>query len=111
MSATFTAADVLAWARTKPADETYCYTDPGNCALCQFLRDTGRALEPRVAPPAWREGVLSKDRLPYPVALEDPLALSDTFGELVERLEKLVPPSPWLDPQTYLDADCGKVPA
>jgi hypothetical protein len=38
----FTLADVLAWARTKPADEEYRYEDSHYCAVAQFGRATGR---------------------------------------------------------------------
>src|SRR4249919_3451282 len=42
VEADFTLADVLAWARTKPADRSYNYLDPERCAVAQFGRDTGR---------------------------------------------------------------------
>jgi hypothetical protein len=50
----FTIADVLVWARTKPADEAYNYVDARDCALCQFLRETGRVASPSVN--AWDFG-------------------------------------------------------
>jgi hypothetical protein len=116
----FTIADVLAWARTKPADEKYDYSDSGNCALCQFLRETFRAASPSVRPympgetvgGGWREA--GRDRVPYPQELESalradgaydiPLDEQWAFGELVERLEALLPPvsDTWAKPDAYL---------
>lgn len=40
--ADFTLADVLAWARTKPAGEEYNFCDASNCAVAKFGRETGR---------------------------------------------------------------------
>jgi hypothetical protein len=115
MSADFTIQDVLNWARTKPADERYDYTESSNCALCQFLRDTARVASPGVLPDRWwdHEGT---NRGRVSEELNAQLRSSDeecesngigisTFGALVARLEKLcpdapVPPSEW----TRLDA-------
>jgi hypothetical protein len=100
VSPDFTVAEFLAWVRTKPADERYEYCDPGNCALCGFLRETGRAKEPRVSPylsdwdptAGWREnGEDYSARRPYPIILESELsACDDTFGALAARLEAIV---------------------
>jgi hypothetical protein len=81
----FTIADVLAWARTKPADEFYNFGKPGECALAQFGRATGRN---------YLVGVGDPHSVGTPKALVFWLALSCTFGELVERLEREVEPSP-----------------
>src|SRR4249919_1111481 len=51
----FTLADVLAWARSKPADEAYDYGDFKNCAVCRFLRDSGRCDDPAVSSNHWRD--------------------------------------------------------
>jgi NAD-dependent dihydropyrimidine dehydrogenase PreA subunit len=101
----FTIADVLAWARTKAAGKRYNYDNCFECALCQFLAETNRALRPLVELNGdWSDcdGV-SRGVAPKPLnyAVRD----SDTFGALVARLEKLcpdapVPPSEW----TRLDA-------
>jgi hypothetical protein len=89
--ADFTVADVLAWARTKPASETYDYCDNDNCALAQFLRETGRAKRARVNPLFWRDGVNSKRTHPIPHGLNDAaLEGGETFGGFVEQLEQLV---------------------
>lgn len=116
----FTIADVLAWARTKPADERYNYQDSTNCALCQFLRDTDRAERPRVS--MWADNVRGgwsedwQDRREYPKIME-PVLSGDgsfegdetlwTFGGLVSRLEALCPETPvnasnWQSIDAYL---------
>jgi hypothetical protein len=128
MSTDFTVADVLAWARTKQADEGYYYDSPFRCALCQFLRDTGRAQEPIVGPygatpeedykfSGWREfRPLAAPVRQYPREMEPALRDGGTFGGLVRELEKLCPATPvtksdWLAIDTYLNADCGQVSA
>jgi hypothetical protein len=123
MAADFTIADMLAWARTKPADEPYLYTSSGNCALCQFLRETGRAVKPQVGP--WLDNVFaghwSDDfdlERTYPAELEpalrgeDQFCLPDierwTFGALAKRLEVLcsdtaITQSNWSAIDAYLE--------
>lgn len=118
-STDFTIADVLAWARTKPADERYNYSDNTNCALCQFLRETGRAVSPTVVPyfgaddpeGGWRD-TEDGDLRQYGAALDDAVRGSSdgrrwTFGALVKRLEKLAPdtivtPNQWTRLDAYL---------
>jgi hypothetical protein len=83
-STDFTIADVLAWARTKPADESYNFISPRNCAVAQFGRATGR------------EYLIGRGDLAPFVGEGDALiaiALSSTFGELVGGLERVVEPS------------------
>jgi hypothetical protein len=79
---------VADWARTKGADEVYEYGDPLNCALCQFLRDTGMARNPSVGPDDWSDGnYLQNTR--HPIGKEMAKALSmrpHTFGALTDRL-------------------------
>jgi hypothetical protein len=83
MAADFTIADVLEWARTKPADEVYYYYDSFDCALCQFLKGTQRAERPRVKPHSvdavgfWQDDW--GDPIPYPAELEP--ALAEARGE------------------------------
>lgn len=110
-SSDFTIADVLAWARTKPADERYDYQSRYDCALCHFLRDTGRARSPVVSSylyegveGGWREeGAPDETKRPYEVALDQAVSAGIlyaechsewTFGGLVKRLEKLCPETP-----------------
>lgn len=76
----FTVAEIAAFARSKPADETYCFTDADHCAVAQFGRATGR-------------NSLVGDR----AALSCPFGIfyaagSDpfTFGAFAERLEALL---------------------
>jgi hypothetical protein len=92
-SVDFTVADVLAWARTKPADEEYDYCSNGSCAIAQFVRETGRSANPYVAGNGWGSGGYdSNGCLPnrFDDRLRDAANDSDeTFGGLVERLEGL----------------------
>jgi hypothetical protein len=95
--------DVLAWALTKPADQTYDYQAKGNCALCQFLRETGRAREPKVLAHFgdkvgfWTDAdqpTFDYSReLEFALAGPDGIHLSEshhwTFGGLVKRLQPL----------------------
>jgi hypothetical protein len=126
MAADFTIADVLEWARTKPADEVYYYYDSFDCALCQFLKGTQRADEPHVSPHRvglegfWQDNW--GEPIPYPAELEPALASqtpieddvwgAETFGALVARLETLLPtPSDtWTKANAYL-ADIEQVSA
>jgi hypothetical protein len=107
MATDFTIADVLAWARSKPADETYSYWC-NRCAIGQFLMDTGRALDPLMAELWWSEGA-EGNRNPIDAALNDAARTEfgeegRTFAQLVERLEPLVPAtlSNWLQIEAYL---------
>jgi hypothetical protein len=133
MATDFTIADVLAWARTKPADARYDYGDPNNCALCQFLSDTGRAERPTVEmwgpidwsptdefPGKWMDKATGVGTV-YPREWEPALAGDDTFsgdeeswtfGQLVERLEALLPAvsDTWTKSDSYL-SDIERVTA
>jgi len=92
------------WARTKPADERYFFQDCRKCALAQFLRETGRAQYPIVtiegvwfdrAEPAQggpAQGWVSE-------AINEAVASSLTFGELVEKLSVS---DTWTSPAAYL---------
>ncbi len=108
----FEIAEFLEWARTKPAGESYRYSDIDNCALCQFLRETGRAKQPTVGGATWRDwgptryGLSPGSAQKIPSDLMLPL-MGDTFGALVERLEKLCPETPvnasnWASIDAYL---------
>jgi hypothetical protein len=39
-----TLADLIAWLRTKPAEEEYNYANPSDCALAQFFKARGYRL-------------------------------------------------------------------
>jgi hypothetical protein len=97
----FSIQDVLAWARTKPADERYDYFQPDYCAVAKFGRETGR---PHLI------GIpgLMSSRL-VPVWLADVIMETEgrgwSYGALVARLEALVPettPSEWTRLDAYL---------
>ena len=100
MAATdFSIGDVLAWARTKPAGERYNYGDNENCALCHFLRETGRCATPFVGGYGWSVSEAEWDPGTPQFQLSNRLgnALVDggwTYGGLAKRLEKLVPETP-----------------
>lgn len=81
-TADFTIADVLAWARTKPAGETYDFTRSSVCAIAQFGRATNRD---------YLVGHLGTKIISGMPALNDALASALTFGGLVAELEKLCP--------------------
>lgn len=99
----FTIADVLAWARTKPADGRYEYLDPTNCAVAQFGRETGRP---------YLIGVSSL-LLNYPalfdVAAGNDVSYALTFGAIVARCEAALttetPKSDWLAIDAYMVAE------
>ena len=106
-SADFTIADVLAWARTKPAEERYDFTEPSTCALGQFARevrgysklsaareDYGLLVSPELRRAAQGDGNIPRN-------------VKWTFGALVTRLEALCPdqvvtPSEWTKLDAYL---------
>jgi hypothetical protein len=87
----------IAYARAKPADESYDYTDCEACAYTQFLRDTGRAEKPTVGPGHWSDRAIPvMDRPENPIdgrlggyhfrgVGSDPLQ-AGTFGGILERL-------------------------
>lgn len=110
MAATdFTIADVLAWARTKPADEQYDFCLPSSCAVAQFGRATNR--NDLVGVGDLRDLPFEFSHELWSAAVEDPM----TFGAFVMRLEKLcpetiIPKSDWLRADAYL-TDIEKLPA
>ena len=87
----FTIADVLAWARTRPADLEYGYSDSHACAVAQFGRATGRDHLVGIdalfeAYPELDRAVNPEFRSPYGTCWD----LSFTYGGLVKRLETLM---------------------
>lgn len=94
MAQDFTVAEFLAWARTKPAVDEYRYGSTTNCALCQFLRETGRGVRPVVGNNYWRADYgCAENTIPEVIALASRGNTAfcswepETFGALVERLE------------------------
>lgn len=99
----FTLFDVLAWARTKPADEAYDFVHAETCALGQFARE--------------KLGISEADAKCGLYEIRCPKALIEaangfhgsigwTFGALVTRLEALCPRSEWVRVEAY-----GRCPA
>jgi hypothetical protein len=100
--ADFTISDVLAWARTKPADERYSFLAAEYCAVAQFGRETGRE---------YLVGILSDEIEANCAGLRRAAcSLNDggwTFGGLVARLEAICPdtpatPSEWTKADAYM---------
>lgn len=90
----FTLADVLAWARTKPADETYEFFDACGCAMGQFLLAAGIARRPHVDLNRWQEGSGEDaqqhhfDERAHKAAHNNFERSGWTFGAFADRLEK-----------------------
>jgi hypothetical protein len=99
----FTIADVLVWARTKPADEAYDFYDASVCAIAQFGEATGRQRLIDLS-----DLTAGDEAAGLPLGLSDAVIGGDwTFGALVERLERLCPEtrviaSNWLTIDAYL---------
>jgi len=78
---------ILDWARSKPADERYSYLDRCDCAIGQFLKETGRAHKPLVLGDTWQErdggAVHSFDARVDAAANDD----DETMGGFAKRLE------------------------
>jgi hypothetical protein len=95
-SVDFTIADVLAWARTKPADQSYSFYDASSCAVAQFGRATGR--ECLVGMPG--KTMAQK----HPALLQAAIGLPWNFGAFAARLETLCPNAIVSDTWTKADA-------
>jgi hypothetical protein len=99
----FTIADVLAWARTKPADERYDFTDCNGCAVARFGRETGRE---------YLIGLSANQMIAISADLEQAVnpgarflhCMDLTYGALVIRLEALCPviSDTWAKADAYL---------
>jgi len=97
MTPSFSLIQFRDWARTKPADERYTYSNRLGCALCLFLKDTGRAVTPEVHVDGWwidldgpAEGHAGK-------VINDAVESCETFGELADKLSDT-----WTSPAAYL---------
>ena len=81
----------LAYFRSKPADEEYNFSSTTNCAMCQFLRDTGYPVA-GAGGDYWRDTNHEKHDLPSSLTSWDrggSGVLSSepwTFGALADRL-------------------------
>lgn len=91
----FTIADVLAWARTKPADEPYKFSSPKDCALGQYAREERGFSDVEAACEYYRPH-LSGDLIDAALGRYGrwPDFSRQTFGQLVKRLETLCPTAP-----------------
>jgi hypothetical protein len=87
MAADFTIADVLAWARTKPAGKRYDFRDVDRCAAAQFGIETNRP-ELVGVPSTKLARICSGLEL---AAVGNGSPESWTFGAFAGRLEKLCP--------------------
>lgn len=93
----FTISDVLAWARTKPADELFRYSDIDNCACAQFVRSVGAPLHGELRSRLERKlGMLILDC--------EYIDGGRRFGEFAERIEALLPAEPLTDTWTKANA-------
>jgi hypothetical protein len=105
MATDFTIADVLAWARTKPADEAYPFISAHGCALGQYAREMRGFSSTEAVCERYRP-LVSNDL--FDAALGAyyrwPKCTGKTFGELVARLETLLPAEPVSDTWTRADA-------
>lgn len=82
---TFTIADVLAWARTKPADEAYPYNDIHGCAFFQFLKERGISVSSAGGGGYWMDENYDEQQadIPFEALADEP----HTFGDLADRLD------------------------
>jgi hypothetical protein len=87
----FSLPALIAWMKTKPADEVYCYEDNGDCLIGQYLQYIG-IKEVRIGGSYWRDNAL------YPTDVRHPLpdgwnniAVTQprTFGAALQRAEML----------------------
>lgn len=78
---------ILEWARSKPAGERYDYCSNGNCAIAQFLRETGRAKQPMVGFNDWCEGLWGVEHFFDRRIAEAAERRPETFGAFAARLE------------------------
>lgn len=82
----FTPAEILAWARTKPADEWYDYGDIQGCAVYQFVKERGLPIDCAGGFGHWfdTEGEMHGGGIPAGVLCNSP----NTFGALADRLKQ-----------------------
>lgn len=85
---------LLLFARSKPAEESYNFIQPGSCAIAQFLRDTGAAAEPNVGVATWSDDAI-EDAPNHDIdprisnwSQTSPVGVQPwTWGALAQRLE------------------------
>jgi hypothetical protein len=97
----FSLSEILAWARMKPADEAYRYTSSRDCAVCQFLRETGRCRTPSISSNRWYDYEAAKyephyfdDRIDtaanWASVNNEKYNGTATFAEFADELEKVL---------------------
>lgn len=96
----FTNEEYLAWAKSKPQDETFDGINNYVCAVAQFLLATGRAQVPYVLSEEWYDEALPVKRgkkpvmhrfvSPHPFRASANLHPNNTFRHVVVRLELLM---------------------
>lgn len=82
---------LVAWVRTKDADEAYDYRDPWGCPFFLFLKEAGYPVV-SVDPDVWED--VDGHEHDLPDGLDEALSPADidalhTFGALLTRLEAL----------------------
>ena len=86
----FTLPALVAWLRTKPGNETYCYMSNGKCLIGQYLKERCGISEPSVGGENWRKSG-SLDRYPLPVGWNAIAMYSPwTFSAALARAERLM---------------------
>lgn len=83
----FTLAELLVWARSKPADETYDYVNANNCAVAQFGRESGHPELLNLSPEELERKHVCLDRIARGNYCTH-RSLRWTFGAFVARLEE-----------------------
>ena len=93
----FTLQGLHDWLETQDPSTEYDYTDPQDCLLCRFLRDTGNAREPWVDPMMWSDSLTEHTRsfsryLPSHVnEVSNGVLRSDwTYGAALARAKELL---------------------
>lgn len=77
-----------AWVRSKPSSERYVYSDCGNCAFGQFLKEAHGYAAPLVGGSRWSPSAASFEYHEIPEPVADALEHCDrTFGGLLRELE------------------------
>lgn len=73
---------VIAWLETKDPNESYCFIDPQNCAIAQYLRVIGYRQHNSLL--TWHiDSILKKKGVGVC------FAKSNTFGEVLQKLKPL----------------------
>ena len=89
MNPDFSLNEFRFWAASQPPELTYRPSSPTECALCQFLNDTGVTTHAHVGTTIF--GEVGEDKQPLPQWANDAVQAEPyDFGSLAGRLEKLL---------------------